>query len=186
MFCRGISHFCEDGPVYSEFSEVMESSPNWVEYALQSVVVCDYGEHNAYSIDTQLFVYCTVQHMQTVPCDFLARECLCINLCRGNRYAHFEKRAFPTSQVVSCSQRHVESLSFGRYIYIYIYMKLTLSHVTIELQSKRAWTLRNKWLCSLGNSIESMWLSPFLRLWLVTGPEIYVLVYIYIPACRLF
>ena len=48
--------------------------------------------------------------MKTVPCDFLARECLRINLNRSSRYACFGECAFSSSQVISCLQHHVEVL----------------------------------------------------------------------------
>ena len=53
-----------------------------------------------------------VQHMKTVPCDLLARECLCVNLGRNGRYTCFDERALSASQVETCSQCHVEILSY--------------------------------------------------------------------------
>ena len=50
--------------------------------------------------------------VKIVPCDLLARECLCVNHGGGGRHACFDKCGLPVSQVESCSQRPVEVLSY--------------------------------------------------------------------------
>ena len=89
-----------------------------------------------------------VQHVETVSCDFLATECLCINLGGGSRYACINECAFPSSQVAYYSHRHVKVL-------LYIVL------VTHTCQGEYFELEEGKIMCTSERSMMRRWSSPF-------------------------
>ena len=162
--CSGkISHPCEYVPVYSEFPELCRHFQTELrEFYGWGLHVTSwrykgffgqfqYGEHITHSLDAQFLEHRTVEHVETVPCGFLAREYLHISLSGGSKYACFDECAFPSSQVVSCLQCHVEVL-------LYLVLECS-SHVGLHeywLEHEEG-----KIICTSGHSTMCRWSSPF-------------------------
>ena len=108
--------------------------------------------------------------------DFLAKECLCINLGRGSRYACFNKHALPTSQVVSCLQCLLSLVDMSAHSYITIWVMSWSNLQNSEGEIYGQWSIPQ---CAWG------WVYSLERDRLLTQEWTYwcVCLYVYTPVC---